>query len=311
MARNVKVGIVQAAAPHLDLPAAMKALDQWVLKAAQQQIELLAFGETWLTGYPSWLDYCPNIAQWGQPATKKAYARLYKNSIAVPGPEVQHIGHLAKKHNMVIMIGANEHVAKGPGHGTIYNALLVFNTNGQLVNHHRKLVPTYTEKMLYGPGDAAGLQAVDTSVARVGGLVCWEHWMPLSRQALHNSQEEIHLALWPKVHEMHQVASRQYAFEARCFVLAAGQVLTASSFPQELELPPELAQNPQTQVLNGGSCIIGPDGAYVLEPQWEVADIVSATIDLDRIQEETMTLDVTGHYYRPDIFSLNINKERR
>ena len=137
-----------------------------------------------------------------------------------------------------MVVGVSERVSAGPGRGTLYNSLLTIGPDGQLLNHHRKLVPTYTERMVWGNGDADGLQAVDTPAGRVSGLVCWEHWMPLARQALHDSGEDIHVAVWPTVHDRHQLASRQYAFEGRCFVLAAGSVMRASSLPPELEVEP-------------------------------------------------------------------------
>ena len=161
---------------------------------------------------------------------------------------------------MTLVVGIVERVAAGPGRGTLYNAVLTFGPDGALLNHHRKLVPTYTERMVWGPGDADGLRAVDTPAGRVGALVCWEHWMPLARHALHESGEDLHVALWPTAHEMLQVASRSYAFEGRCFVLVAGSLLRASSLPPELEPHPDRVTHPDQWVMRGGSAIVGPDG---------------------------------------------------
>ena len=137
----------------------------------------------------------------------------------------------------VVVCGVSERVGAGPGRGTLYNTLLTIGPDGELLNHHRKLVPTYTERMVWGNGDADGVRAVDTPSGRAGGLVCWEHWMPLARQALHDSGEDIHAALWPTVHDRHQLASRHYAFEGRCFVLAAGQLIQGSTLPKDLRAP--------------------------------------------------------------------------
>ena len=179
-----------------------------------------------------------------------------------------------------------------------------------LVNHHRKLMPTYTERLVWGQGDGAGLQSVATAVGRLSSLVCWEHWMPLARQALHDSGEQIHVALWPTVKEMHQVASRQYAFEGRCYVLAAGSILRASDTPPELTLPAELADAPETLVMNGGSAIIAPDGRYLAGPLWDEEGILAAELDLRAITREQMTLDVSGHYSRPDVFRFRVRRKR-
>jgi len=141
--------------------------------------------------------------------------------------------------------------------------------------------------------------------------VCWEHWMPLARQALHEAGEDVHVALWPTVHEMHQVASRQYAFEGRCYVLAAGSLMRAASLPSELEPHPDRVANPQQWILRGGSTIVGPDGRYVVEPVFEQPLIMLADLDLDRTREERMTLDVAGHYARNDVLSLAVHRSGR
>lgn len=304
-----KVAIAQYSSVHLDLPKSMKRLEEIVEEARSASVKLLVFGETWLSGYPAWLDNCPDVANWDAEPTKEAYLKLRKSSIEVGGTETNKIAQLAKSTSMAIVIGANEIVKKGKASGTVFNALLTFNEKGKLVNHHRKLVPTYTEKMIYGHGDGHGLQAMDTSIGRVGGLICWEHWMPLTRQALHDTDEDIHVAVWPTVHERHQIASRQYAFEGRCFVLAAGQLLRVKDYPAHLKRPEGLF--PDELVLRGGSCIINPRGEYIVEPVFESEALIAAEIDLDQRIKEQMTLDTSGHYQRHDIFDLKIDKTRQ
>ncbi|MBL6447403.1 carbon-nitrogen hydrolase family protein [Fulvivirga sp. 29W222] len=306
-----KVGIAQYSAHYLNLEKSLVRLEQIVEQAASENMELLVFGETWLSGYPVWLDHCPEVAQWDSAATKAAYLKLRQSSIEIPGRETRRIGALAQKYGMSIVIGVNEVVKKGRGSGTVYNALLTFNNQGKLANHHRKLVPTYTERMIYGLGDGHGLQVAETSVGNVGALVCWEHWMPLTRQSLHDEAEDIHVAVWPTVHEEHLIASRQYAFEGRCFVLAAGQMMRASEFPQELSLPEELINDPDKLVLCGGSCIIDPRGEFVVDPMYEEEGLVTAEIDLSERVKEQMTLDVSGHYQRADIFDFQVDKQRK
>jgi predicted amidohydrolase len=163
-------------------------------------------------------------------------------------------------------------------------------------------MPTYSERLIWGAGDVEGLRAVDTPSGRVSALVCWEHWMPLARQALHESGEDVHVAVWPTVHDLHQVASRQYAFEGRCFVLASGAMMRASSLPPELEPHPEKVTGGEDWVLRGGSAIIGPDGKYIVDPVYDEPRLLLAELDLRRLSEERMTLDVTGHYHRPEMF---------
>src|SRR6202030_4576812 len=167
--------------------------------------------------------------------------------------------------------------------------------DGQLGNHHRKLVPTYTERLVWGNGDGRGLEAAPTSAGRVGGLICWEHWMPLARMAMHNSGEHIHVAVWPTVHEIHQLASRHYAFEGRCFVLTVGLMMAAT------DLPPELLRDvPLCQLVErGGSAVIGPNSHYVVQPVFNREALIVADLDFIEIDRAAMTFDVSGHYAAP------------
>ncbi len=306
--KTAKVAIAQYASAHLDLQTSMQRLVEIIEEAAANSIDILVFGETWLSGYPAWLDNSPEVAFWDHEPMKEAYLKLRKSSIEVGGLETREISDLAKKAGLTVVIGANEIVTKGKASGSVFNALLTFNQSGQLVNHHKKLVPTFTEKMIYSHGDGHGLQAVETEVGRVGGLVCWEHWMPLTRQAIHDTDEDIHVAVWPTVHERHQIASRQYAFEGRCFVLAAGQILRTKDYPDSLTLPETL--DPEALVLRGGSCIINPRGEFVVEPVFDREGLIIAEIDLDQRFKEQMTLDTSGHYQRYDVFNFEVNKER-
>lgn len=303
---SINIGIVQEGPVFLDLQASLKKIKAICEEAAQQQTQLLVFGETWLCGYPAWLDYLPNIALWDHPTTKQAFRRMHENGVEVPGPVTEELASLAQQYQLYLLIGISEVVRQGAYHGTLFNSFLLFDPAGQLILHHRKLMPTYTEKLLYGLGDHRGLKTVETPFGKIGGLICWEHWMPLTRQAIHQAGEHIHVALWPAVKEMHQIASRHYAFEGRCFVIAAGQVLPSQEVLSALQLqqqPPDLPN----LFLNGGSAVIGPDGNYVLEPQFGNTGVLYTQIpDISRIYDERLTLDTSGHYARPDIFNFSL-----
>ena len=305
------VAIIQARAEYYDLSASMEKAISLIEEATKQGAKLISLGETWLAGYPAWLDYCPNVALWDHEPTKTVFARLHQNSITVPGKETAIFCDLAKRLGVVIVIGVNERVETGRGNGTLYNTLLTINSDGVISNHHRKLMPTYTERLVWGIGDADGLQASETPIGRVGGLICWEHWMPLARQAMHNSGEHIHISVWPAVKEMHQIASRHYAFEGRCFVLAGGNIMKASDLPSEFDLPDDLKSNPDKLILNGASAIIAPDGRYITEPVFDKETIVIAEIDLSEIPKAQMTLDVTGHYARHELFDFEVKHTRK
>jgi nitrilase len=304
-----KVAIVQAeVAP--DLATGIERTRALTADAALGGASLVVFPETWLPGYPAWLDVCRDVALWDHGPVKRVFARMAANSVVVAGDSGRAIGEIAREHRVTLVVGVTERVEAGVGRGTLYNALLTFGPDGALLNHHRKLVPTFTERMVWGPGDAEGLGAVNTPAGRVGGLICWEHWMPLARQAMHESGEDIHVAVWPTAHEMHQVASRQYAFEGRCFVLAAGSLLRARDLPAELEPHPQRVAMPDQFILRGGSAIIGPDGAYLAGPVYDAPCMLHAELELGRVREESMSLDVAGHYHRPDCLELVVTRRR-
>jgi predicted amidohydrolase len=299
------VAAVQASPVYLDHDASLTRLDEWARRAAQDGARVIAFGETWIPGYPAWLDSSPDAALWGHPGGKALFSRLAENAVEVPGPATQALGSLARELGVTLVIGAHERAGR-----TLYSALLTFGPDGALANHHRKLMPTYSERLVWGQGDGAGLRAVTAGGARVGGLICWEHWMPLARQAMHDSGEAIHVAAWPGVHEIHQLASRHYAFEGRTFVVAVGSILRLADWPAELPPAEQYAKDPSGLAIKGGSAIIAPSGRYLAGPVYDTEAIVAADCDLDEITREAMTLDVSGHYSRPDVLELKVNPQR-
>lgn len=302
----VKVAAIQAAPVFLELERSLSKALSLINEAASRGAKLVVFPETWLPGYPAWLDCCRDLALWDHEPTKKVFARLMENSVVVPGPVTEALAAAAREHGVVINISVHERVVEGAGRGTLYNTMLTYGEDGVLLNRHRKIMPTYTERMIWGQGDGSSLRAVETGIGKIGGLICWEHWMPLARQVLHQSGEDIHIAAWPQVKEMNLIASRHYAFEGRCFVIACGSVMRAEELPAELEPIESLKQRPDSFVLNGGTAIIAPDGSLLAGPVFEEEVILTADLDLSRIAEESMALDVTGHYSRPDIFEVKL-----
>ena len=172
MSEKIKVAIIQASPVFMNLEASLAKAVGLIGQAAGAVANLVALGETWLPGYPAWLDHCPGAALWNHEPTKQVFARLRQNSVVVPGKETARLGEAAREHNLILVIGVNEPVAHGPGNGTLFNSLLTFGPDGKLVNHMRNFVPTYSERLLLGQGDAAGLGAADTPLVRVSRLVC-------------------------------------------------------------------------------------------------------------------------------------------
>jgi predicted amidohydrolase len=311
--RRTVAAVVQAEQAS-QLEGALEITRERTAAAAQDGAELVVFPETWLPGYPAWMDYSRDFGLWDHPPVKAIYARLVENSVAVGDASYEALADLARDHGITLVVGASERVTAGPGRATLYNSMFVFGPDGGLLNHHRKLTPTHTERLLWGPGDTAGLKAVDTPAGRLGGLICWEHWNPLARMALHDSGEDVHVATWSAVvgvNGMHQEASRCYAFEARCHVVAAGQLMRASALPAELEPSPAAARDPDQWLLAGGSAIIAPDGSYLAGPLYEEEGTLMAELDYGRNVEESMTLDVSGHYQRPELFEFRVRESER
>ena len=302
MFRSIRAAIVQAE-QSATLDEALAATVAGAERAADAGASLIVFPETWLPHYPMWLDVCERVNLWDDANVKRVYARYAGESVVVGGAATRRLGQLAQRLNATIVVGVSERVEHGPGRGTLFNTLLTFGPDGRLRNHHRKLMPTHTERLVWGLGDGDGLRTVDANGVQVGGLICWEHWMPLARQAMHEAGEDVHVAVWPQVKEMNQVASRHYAFEGRCFVLAAGSLMRARVLPPELEIAGERLA-PDALVMHGGSAIIGPDGQYIVQPVYDREETLVATLDMARAAEESMALDVSGHYSRPDCLRL-------
>jgi nitrilase len=179
MAMKIRVAVIQATPVFMDIDKSMEKARGLVRDAASRGVEFVAFPEAWLPGYPTWLDSCRDAALWDHEPTKNLFARLAENSVVVPSSHTHALGSFAREFGLVLSIGVNERVKDGPGHGTLYNSNLLFDSDGTLINCHRKIMPTFSERMIWGMGDGASLRAADTLVGRVGVLICWDHWMPL------------------------------------------------------------------------------------------------------------------------------------
>jgi nitrilase len=280
--------------------------------AASGGADIVAFPETWIPGYPAWIF---GAAGWDEAAPKRAFASLQRNAVTVPGPATDALCKAARRHKVTVVVGINERDRRF-SRGTLYNSLLFISAEGEILGVHRKLIPTHAERIVWGPGDGSTLHVFDTPHGRLGGLVCWEHWMPLTRFAMHAKGEQIHVAAWPEAPEIHQLASRHYAFEGRCFVICAGSYLTAADLPDDFELAEAMGANgelgeDERVLMPGGSGIIGPDASWLAGPIAGKEAIVYAEADLTRIDEEHLALDTAGHYNRPDVFSLTVDERPR
>jgi predicted amidohydrolase len=311
-ADTICAAAVQHAPVFLDRDASVEKAVGLVAEAGAAGADVVVFPETWLPAYPFWV-YGGGFHDAG---VKAAYARLYANSVEVPSESTDRLCAAARRHGVHVVMGINELGRRGGG--TIFNSLLFIADDGEILGVHRKLMPTSAERTVWGQGDGSTLHVFDTRVGRLGGLICWEHWMPLTRFAMHDLREEIHVAVWPELPELHQMAARTYAFEGRCYVVCAGQYLSPSMVPEDFEardavaaLADAYSSDPDV-LLPGGSGIIGPDGNWVAGPAPADAEtIVYGEMDLRRLGAEKQALDATGHYNRPDVFELRIDTRPR
>ena len=298
---------VQAAPVFLDRDATVEKAVGLIEEAAGEGAKLIAFPETWIPGYPSWIYHA---AEWNEPRSKRAFAQLQRNAVQVPSPATDALCRAAREAGVHVVVGIHE---QDPdySHGTLYNSLLFISDEGKILGSHRKLVPTHAERIVWGRGDGSTLHVFETPLGRLGGLICWEHWMPLTRFAMHAKGEQIHVAVWPDADDVHHLASRHYAFEGRCYVLCVGSYATARALPKDFELAEVMGVSGDDELLTGGSGIIGPDGQWIVDPVDGKETIVYAEIDLGRIAEEQQALDAAGHYNRPDVFSLTVDERPR
>ncbi|KAF4454876.1 hypothetical protein F53441_2669 [Fusarium austroafricanum] len=299
---NVRIYVVQRCPRLLDLENGVQTAIEEIATAAKAGANLIAFPETWLIGYPAWVF---GMASWNDPEARKWYRKLVEASPTTSSSHISRIRDAARENNIEVILGFNERAREAGG--TVYNSVALIGRDGSLRGVHRKLTPTHAERLVWANGDARDLKAYKTDSGRIGAAVCWEHFHPLIRQALHDEDEQIHVALWPDMPDAHQIASRNYAFEGRCFVVVAASYLDADSIPSEL-LEAYVKGAGSKDLFTGGSSVIGPDGEYIAGPVYGPEPLV-VDIDLGQTIAFKHDLDVAGHYSRPDIFQLLVNRE--
>jgi nitrilase len=289
----VKVACVQAEPVVFDRAATIEKIEALAAEVSRNGARLALFPEAFIPVYPSsrWVRF---LAAGGD--ATPIFARLAQQSITVPGPDSDRLGEIARAHGLWLAVGANE-----LERGTIYNALLVYSPEGELALHHRKLMPTNHERLVWGLGDGKGLAAIQADVGKVGGLICWENLMPLARFALYESGVEVYLAPTADDSEEWHDSMRHIAREARAFVLSCCVFQRASTYPDDVPLA-----DGAELVGRGGSAILAPDGSYLAGPLWDEEGVLYAELDPQRLYEARQRFDPAGHYNRPDIFRLEI-----
>ena len=294
MNEPVKVACVQAEPVVLQREATIEKIAALAHEAGGAGARLALFPEAFVPVYPTnrWVRFLAGGAD-----VKPVFGRLARESIEVPSAATERLAGIAREEGIWLAVGANELAG-----GTLYNSLLVFGPDSGLVVHHRKLIPTNHERLVWGLGDGQGLEAVQTDLGRVGGLICWENLMPLARFALYQSGVEVYLAPTADDSESWHESIRHIARESRAFVLSCCVFQRASSYPDDVPL----AEGPEL-LGRGGSAILAPDGSYLAGPLWDEEGILYAELDPQRLYEERQRFDPAGHYHRPDVFRLVIS----
>jgi nitrilase len=301
MRTPVTVACVQAEPVVLDRDATIDKLAVLTGEAAGQGAQLVAFPETFVSVCPS-SAWAKALAGWADPRAKAAFAQLARGAVEVPGPAADRLGEIAREHGVWLVTGVNE--TDPARNGTVYNALLYHGPDGSLALKHRKLVPTNHERLIWGQGDGGGLRALETPLGRLGGLICWENYMPLARFSLYESGVEIYLASTADDGDAWQSTLVHIARESRAFVVAPGHFQRASAYPEDFPLR-ELIRD--LDILGrGGSAILAPDGSYLAGPLYDEEGILYAELDPARLLEERQRFDAAGHYHRPDVFRLEV-----
>ena len=277
--------------------------------AAKQGCELVVFGEALLPGYPFWISLTGG-AEWNSPVQKELHAHYMRNAIRVEANDLEGICRLAENHSIAVYLGIVERAKDRGGH-SLYCSLVYIDAGGKIKSVHRKLQPTYDERLTWSPGDGHGLQVHSLKQFTVGGLNCWENWMPLSRTALYGLGEDLHIAVWPGSERNTKDITRFMALESRSFVISVSSLMRREDFPADTPHLDMIMANAPAILADGGSCIAGPGGEWIVSPVIEKEGLITATLDFNRVLEERQNFDPAGHYSRPDVTRLIVNRQRQ
>lgn len=309
MQNLLKVAMAQIAPVWLNKEGTLKKIENSIIEAAGEEAELIVFGEALLPGYPFWLALT-NGAGWDLKVNKEIHAHYTRNAIQIEAGELDTVCQLAKENKIAIYLGIIERAKNRGGH-SLYCSLVYIDQEGNIKSVHRKLQPTYDERLTWAPGDGNGLQVHPLKQFTVGGLNCWENWMPLPRTALYGLGENLHIAVWPGNEVNTKDITRFIARESRSYVISVSSLMKKGDFPADTPHFDELIAAAPEVMANGGSCIAGPDGEWIVEPVLHKEGLIYQTIDFNRIYEESQNFDSVGHYSRPDVTQLTVNRERQ
>jgi nitrilase len=299
---RVRAAVVQAASVAFDCAHTLQKVRDLTADAARQGAQLVVFPEAFVSGYPRGLSFGAVVGA-RTPEGREDFRRYWESAVEVPGPAVETLGGIAAEHHVHLVIGVIEREG-----GTLYCTVLFFAPDGRYLGKHRKLMPTASERLIWGFGDGSTLPVFDTPIGRVGAVICWENYMPLLRVTMYAKGVQLYCAPTADGRDSWLPSMQHIALEGRCFVLSCNQFARRADYPADYAAP-QFGDDPGTVVSRGGSCIIGPLGQILAGPNYESECILTADLDLLDIARGKFDLDVVGHYARPDVFSLRVNEQ--
>ncbi|MFC5386041.1 nitrilase-related carbon-nitrogen hydrolase [Aquamicrobium segne] len=300
---QTRIAVVQAGTSLFDTPRTLERMEAHCQTAAADGVELVVFPEAYVGGYPKGLDFGARVGTRTE-AGRDDFLRYWQSAIDIAGPEVARIGSFAAKMKAHLVTGVIERDG-----ATLYCTALFFGPDGSLLGRHRKLMPTASERLIWGQGDGSTIPVFDTDIGHIGAAICWENYMPALRQAMYGKGINLWCAPTVDERDIWQASMRHIAYEGRCFVLSSCQYMTRADAPPDYDCVQ--GNDPSTVLIRGGSVIVGPLGDVLAGPVYDQEAVLSADIDLTDTIRAKYDLDVVGHYARPDIFRLSVNETGR
>lgn len=305
----MRVGLGQISPVMLDRKATTAKMVSCVKKAAADGCRLVAFGEAVLPGYPIWISRTDG-ARFDAKDQKKIHAHYVDQAVVPERGDLDPVREAARAGKIAVIAGVIERAVDRGGH-SLYCSLVYIDPDGDIGSVHRKLMPTFEERLAWGPGDGSGLVVHDLEPFRVGALNCWENWMPLARAALYAAGENLHVAIWPGCDHNTRDITRFIARESRSYVVSVSGLLAEKDFPAGFPHRDRVVPTTGEVIHNGGSAVAGPDGEWLIEPVLHSEGLITCDLDEARVREERQNFDPSGHYARPDVLRLTVNRRRQ